>query len=257
LTSAKSSLCPSPSSRPGFAGFTERLARPSSIAIPARLCEGESLTVASKMNYQLSFFDDAPGAQDVWEANFSAEHMAICWMWLAGGMWAQQSGWSTMELWCRRCADGRIPCPRAQSAAGGRCCIARIPAAALRQDPALLARHRARPIVLILERDCFSAAIHKQIITAAGCSAVSVADCASAGKWLSANNPDAAIIDVKPADKSCTELASKLAQREIPFLAVSHYSAASPGIDQIFQAIVWLAKPVASAGLQLALRSML
>ena len=79
----------------------------------------------------------------------------------------------------------------------------------------------------------------------------------SAGKWLSAHNPDAAILDVKLQDKSCVELAKKLTVREIPFLAMSDYSADTPGINRIFGSAPWLAKPVTSAGLQLALRSLL
>jgi DNA-binding response OmpR family regulator len=63
---------------------------------------------------------------------------------------------------------------------------------------------------------------------------------ASAGKWLSAHNPDAAIIDVKWQDKSCVELAKKLSAREIPFLAVSGYPADTPGVNRIFRPVPWL-----------------
>jgi two-component SAPR family response regulator len=79
-------------------------------------------------------------------------------------------------------------------------------------------------------------------------------DCASAEKWLSTYSPDAAIIEVKLQDKACVKLAKKLAVREIPFLALSGHPADSP-VDRIFSPVLWLEKPVTSAGLQLALRS--
>jgi len=68
---------------------------------------------------------------------------------------------------------------------------------------------------------------------------------------------DAAILDVKLQDKSCVELAKKLSEREIPFLAVSGYSAGTPGLNRIFRSVPWLEKPVTTAGLHLALRSIL
>ena len=65
------------------------------------------------MNFQLTFLDDARHAREVWEADFEAEHTAICWMWIVGGVWALKRDWSMMELWCRRCRPGRVAtCPR-------------------------------------------------------------------------------------------------------------------------------------------------
>jgi phosphoribosylcarboxyaminoimidazole (NCAIR) mutase len=58
-------------------------------------------------------------------------------------------------------------------------------------------------------------------------------------------------------DRSCVELAKKLSAREIPFLAVAGYSADMPGVNRIFRSAPWLEKPVTSAGLHLALRSIL
>jgi hypothetical protein len=208
------------------------------------------------MNYQLSFLNDAGQVQDVFEANFESENNAMCWMWIAGGVWAIYSNWSGMELWCRRCRAGRVPCPRAPSG-NGDCCIARVPASALGQAQEPEARHRARPIILVLERDAFTAILHEGMLTAAGWSVASFPDYPSAQKWLSANSPDAAVIDVTPRDKGCSELAKKLSQREIPFLAVSNYSAAAPDLDRIFRTIPWFEKPITSASLQLALRSIL
>jgi hypothetical protein len=208
------------------------------------------------MNYHLSFLDDAWRAQDVWEANFTTEQTAICWMWISGGVWAQHSDWSTMELRCRRCCSGRAPCPRTPSA-DGQCCIARVPARVLKQSSELEGRHRARPVILTVERDAFTAILQEGMIAAAGCSVASFRDYVSAEKWLSANCPDAAVIDVGTNDKSCTALAKKLSQREIPFLAVSNFSGGPPRVDQIFGPVPWFEKPMTGAGLQLALRSIL
>ena len=117
---------------------------------------------------------------------------------------------------------------------------------------------RARPLILIVERDDITATSHESIVLDAGFSVgASWSNYASAGKWLSAHSPDAAILDVKLQDKSCVELAKKLSEREIPFLAVSGYSAGTPGLNRIFRSVPWLEKPVTTAGLHLALRSIL
>jgi DNA-binding response OmpR family regulator len=64
-----------------------------------------------------------------------------------------------------------------------------------------------RPLILIVERDEFIATSHESMILDAGYSVgASWPDYASAGKWLSAHNPDGAIIDVKLLDRSCVEL---------------------------------------------------
>lgn len=211
------------------------------------------------MNYQLTFLDDEGTAKDVWKADFATEHTAICWMWIVGGVWALKQDWSIMELWCRGCCEGRVAaCPRV--AAGTiDCCIARIPASALRpSSKAERQQPRATPLILIVERDDSIAASHESMVSDAGYSVgASWSNYTSAGKWLSAHSPDAAIIDVTLQDKSCVELAKKLSMRDIPFLAVSSHSVGTPGINRIFRSAPWLEKPVTPAGLQLALRSIL
>ena len=129
--------------------------------------------------------------------------------------------WSMMELWCRRCCAGPVKeCPRAPSGSED-CCIARVPVSVLRQSGKSEQHRRARPLILIVERDEFIATSHEGMVLDAGYSVgASWPDYASAGKWQSAHNPDAAIIDVKLQAKSCVELAKKLSVREIPFLAV-------------------------------------
>jgi CheY-like chemotaxis protein len=211
------------------------------------------------VNFCLSFLDDTGRLQDEWKANFETEHTAICWMWMVGGVWALKHDWTTMELWCRRCSGGRVAmCPRA-SCGSKECCIARVPARVLRpSSKSERPQPRATPLILIVERDDVSAATHESIVLGAGFSVgASWSNYASAERWLSAHSPDAAILDVKLQDKSCVELANKLSAREIPFLAVSGYSAGMPGVNRIFRSAPWLEKPVTSAGLHLALRSIL
>ena len=117
---------------------------------------------------------------------------------------------------------------------------------------------RSRPTVLIAEDNPLIAASYEDIVTDAGLSVGgSFLSCESAEKWLSVHNPDLAILDVTLKDGNSAELAKKLCGREIPFLVVSGYSAESEGIDEIFKSAPWLEKPVTSAALQSALRTLI
>jgi hypothetical protein len=186
-----------------------------------------------QMNYQLSFLDHAGRIREVREASFESEHKAMCWMWIAGGAWALDYDWSIMEL---RSVDR---------------CAARIPAKSLKRT--LNGDRRAKPRVIVVDSDAFADVAPEGLVKAAGYVTEFFFDNASAEKWLSTHSPDAAVIEVGLWDESCIALAKKLALRNIPFLAVSSYSAASAGIDRIFQHVPWFEKPVASAGLELAL----
>jgi CheY-like chemotaxis protein len=211
------------------------------------------------VNFHLFFLDEARHVQDEWKANFETEHTAICWMWIVGGVWALKNEWSVVELRCRRCCSGRVAvCPRVP-ADNKECCIARIPARFLRPScKSERQQPHAVPHILIVERDDVIAASHESIVLDAGYSVgASWSDYVSAGKWLSAHTPDAAIVDVRLQDRFCLALAKKLSARDIPFLAVSGWSADTPGVDRIFRSAPWLEKPVSCAGLQLALRSIL
>lgn len=211
------------------------------------------------MNYQLSFLDGDRRIQDEWKADFETEHSAICWMWIVAGVRALKLDWTTFELRCLRCCPNRVVgCPRATSD-NKSCCIARIPAHILRPSyKSERPQPREVPIILMVERDDATAASQEIIMRDTGYSLGACwSNYASAGQWLSAHTPDAAVIDVKLQDKSCVALAKKLSAREIPFLAVSRHSADTPGIDRIFQSVPWLEKPVTSASLHLALRSIL
>jgi CheY-like chemotaxis protein len=211
------------------------------------------------MNYNLTFLDDAGSAREVWKADFETEHTAICWMWMVGGVWALKRDWTVMELRCRRCRMVRVAACSRSSSRTEECCIARIPASVLRpSNKSERQQPRAVPHILIVERDDVIAASHENMVLDAGYSVgASWSNYISAEKWLSAHSPDAAILDVKLQDRFCIALVKKLTAREIPFLAVSGCSADTPGVDRIFRSAPWLEKPVTSAGLQLALRSIL
>jgi len=117
---------------------------------------------------------------------------------------------------------------------------------------------RAVPIVLIAEDNPLISVSYEDIVIEAGLSVGgSFPSCESAEQWLDAHNPDVAILDVTLQDGSSVELAKKLCGREIPFLVVTGYSAESEDIDEIFKSATWLEKPVASAALQYALRSLI
>lgn len=224
-------------------------------------CEATDSVKGSRkqLNFHLLFLNEARHVQEVWKADFESEHTAICWMWIVGGVRALKHDWSVMELWCRRCCEERVPtCPRT-APVSGECCIARIPARDLRpSSKSERPQPRARPLILIVERNDRLATSYESMIRDAGFSVgASWSNFASAGKWLSAHSPDAAIIGVDLQDKTCIDLAKKLAEREIPYLVVSGFPADAPGINRIFRSVPWLAKPVTPAGLQLALQSIL
>jgi hypothetical protein len=61
------------------------------------------------MNYHLSFLDDAGRVQKVCDANFENENAAICWMWIAGGVWVLGYDWSFMELSHQGRTVARVP----------------------------------------------------------------------------------------------------------------------------------------------------
>jgi DNA-binding response OmpR family regulator len=117
---------------------------------------------------------------------------------------------------------------------------------------------RARPIILIVEKDPSITRAYEGMVAAAGFTVgASFLDCAAALEWLSTHNPDGAVIDVNLHDEDCITLARKLLAREIPFLAVSRTSARSLGLDPVFWSVPWLKKPVRATMMQLALHAFL
>jgi DNA-binding response OmpR family regulator len=117
---------------------------------------------------------------------------------------------------------------------------------------------RASPTVLIAEDNPLIAASYEDILTDAGLSVGgSFLSCESAEEWLNVHNPDLAIIDIMLQDGSSSELAKKLCGRDIPFLVVTGYYVESEDIDNVFKSAPWLEKPVSSAALEFALRSLI
>ena len=113
------------------------------------------------------------------------------------------------------------------------------------------------PIVLIIEDDPLVSMLYEDIVIDTGLSVGGCFDsCKSAEEWLSVNDADAAIIDIKLRDGYSAKIAKKLCGRKIPFLVVSGYSA-NNGTDEVFQSAPSVAKPLTPDTLQLALRSVL
>ena len=184
------------------------------------------------MNYHLRFLVNDTRIAHVYEAAIETEHLAICWMWLVGAVWARQYDGHGIEL-----RQGR--------------CVARIPARSLGQAGASEVYHRPRPIILIVLDENSLALSYEDIAAAAGCSVgASFSSCAPAGEWLDVHSPDAAIIDVNIQDGGSIPLVDKLSVREIPFLVVSSYPGGSPGIDRIYWSVPRFEKPVTVAELQ-------
>src|SRR5664279_798543 len=117
---------------------------------------------------------------------------------------------------------------------------------------------RSSHTVLIAEDNPLIAASYENIVTDAGLSVGgSFLSCESAEEWLNDHNPDLAIIDIMLQDGNCARLAKKLCGREIPFLVVTGCSVESEDIDNVFKSASWLEKPISSAALEFALRSLI
>jgi DNA-binding response OmpR family regulator len=117
---------------------------------------------------------------------------------------------------------------------------------------------RSSHTVLIAEDNPLIAASYENILTDAGLSVGgSFLSCESAEEWLNDHNPDLAIIDIMLQDGNCAGLAKKLCGREIPFLVVTGCSVESEDIDNVFKSAPWLEKPISSAALEFALRSLI
>jgi DNA-binding response OmpR family regulator len=117
---------------------------------------------------------------------------------------------------------------------------------------------RSSPTVLIAEDNPLIAASYENIVTDAGLSVGgSFLSCESAEEWLNAHNPDLAIIDIMLQDGNSAELAKKLCGREIPFLVITGCSVESEDVDNVFKSAPWLEKPISSAALEFALRSLI
>jgi DNA-binding response OmpR family regulator len=93
-------------------------------------------------------------------------------------------------------------------------------------------------------------------IEAAGCVAVGpFSSCKAASSWLSADTPDAAVLDIQLTDGHCDELALLLRERGVPFIVFSGMDRAA--VHPVFKDVLWVSKPCANGDLEKALRALL
>lgn len=186
------------------------------------------------MIFRLSFSDETGRIKEVREKAFNSEQDAMRWMWICGAISALNGAWSIMEL-------------RVSSR-----CAARIPAASFAR--ALNDCRRAKSRVMVVDKDSFAGLDCEEPTEAASCATSEFFfDNILATRWLANHRPDAAVIDVRPWDESCTALAERLIECRVPFLAVSNYPARLPWLPPLFQSVPWFEKPVLPASLKLAL----
>ena len=96
--------------------------------------------------------------------------------------------------------------------------------------------------ILILEDQALIALDIEDLFLNAGFETIQViSSCADAERWLVANKPDVAIIDIKLRDGPCVEVAKTLVEREIPF--VVHTGDPDLQKDGIFSKGKWVIKP--------------
>lgn len=67
------------------------------------------------------------------------------------------------------------------------------------------------------------------------------ATCVEASRWLKADTPDVAVLDHELRDGPCTDLATELRRRSVPFVCLS---ASRPDhLPEVFRGVSWLLKP--------------
>jgi DNA-binding NtrC family response regulator len=96
--------------------------------------------------------------------------------------------------------------------------------------------------ILILEDELLIAIDHEFNAERAGFKSVTVlSSCATAHDWLCSNTPSVALLDVRLRDGACSEIASLLTEKGIPFVVCS--GSARGDTDSAFHPGIWLPKP--------------
>jgi DNA-binding response OmpR family regulator len=96
--------------------------------------------------------------------------------------------------------------------------------------------------ILILEDEPLIAMDHDVHAGRAGFQNVTMlSSCVAAIDWLRSNTPSVALLDVRLRDGACSEVASLLTQRGIPFVVCS--GSTRDDVDPAFRRGIWLPKP--------------
>jgi DNA-binding response OmpR family regulator len=98
--------------------------------------------------------------------------------------------------------------------------------------------------VAVLEDEALIALDIEETLRDAGFNVAAVmSSSAEAFKWLEANSPDVAVLDIDLRDGDCVAIAELLCDRNIPFVVHSGSKSDSDNHDPIFQKGRWVTKP--------------
>lgn len=96
--------------------------------------------------------------------------------------------------------------------------------------------------ILILEDELLIAMDHEFNAQRAGFESVTIlSSCSTARDWLSSNFPSVVLLDVQLQDGACSEVASLLTEKNIPFIVCS--GSTRNDADPAFHPGIWLPKP--------------
>jgi DNA-binding response OmpR family regulator len=112
---------------------------------------------------------------------------------------------------------------------------------------------KAAKSILILEDEPLIALDHDQHAEQAGFTQVMIfSTCASAHEWLQTHTPSVALLDVRLRDGPCSEVATLLRNKDVPFVVCSGSS--KEDVDPAFRQGIWMSKPCTPADLITALK---
>jgi DNA-binding response OmpR family regulator len=96
--------------------------------------------------------------------------------------------------------------------------------------------------ILILEDEPLIALDHDLHVGRAGFTQVTIfSSCAAAHEWLRSNTPTVALLDVRLRDGPCSEVATVLRNKGVPFVVCSGSS--KEDSDPVFRHGIWVSKP--------------
>jgi DNA-binding response OmpR family regulator len=96
--------------------------------------------------------------------------------------------------------------------------------------------------ILILEDEPLIAMDHDVHAEAAGFRVVTIlSSCADAHDWLRSNTPTVALLDVRLRDGPCSDVATLLRNKGVPFVVCSGSS--KEDADPVFRHGLWVSKP--------------
>lgn len=96
--------------------------------------------------------------------------------------------------------------------------------------------------ILILEDEPLIALDHDLHVRQAGFTQITMfSSCSAALEWLKSNSPTIALLDVRLRDGPCSDVATILRNKGVPFVVCSGSS--QEDADPVFTEAVWVSKP--------------